>query len=362
MNMKKIILILIAGIVFSQPVLAVRVKDLVSIQGVRENALTGYGLVVGLNGTGDKASSMFTITSLANMLRNLGIAVNPGLLKPKNVAAVMITANLPPFARSGQQVDCTLSSIGDASALVGGTLISAPLYGPDGKVYAMAQGPISVGGYVFEGASGTGMSKNFPTVGRIPGGATVERSLDLQIGPQITLLMNSPDFTTANRLSRALNGAYGMPIAHATDLSTVKVDIPQGASLVDFIARIEAVDVTPDDKARVVVSERTGTVVMGDDVRIATVAVAHGSLSIKIGETPRVSQPMPLSGGTTTVVPQSEVSVEEGGRRLLMLQAGTSIGSLVRALNAIGVTPRDLVIILQCIKKAGALYADLEII
>lgn len=360
--MKKIILILVLSVLFSQPALAVRVKDLVAIQGVRENALTGYGLVVGLNGTGDKASSQFTITSLANMLRNLGIAVNPILLKPKNVAAVMVTANLPPFARSGQQVDCTLSSIGDATALVGGTLISTPLYGPDGKVYAMAQGPISVGGYVFEGASGSGVSKNYPTVGRVPAGATVERSLDLNLGEELTLLMNNPDFTTAHRLARALNGAYGTSIAHATDLSTVKVGIPKGASAVDFIARLESVDVVPDDKARVVVNERTGTVVMGDDVRIATVAVAHGSLSIKINEKPRVSQPQPFTQGSTTIVPQTEISVEEGGRRLLMVDGGATIGNLVRALNAIGVTPRDLVIILQCIKKAGGLYADLEVI
>jgi flagellar P-ring protein precursor FlgI len=361
--MKKIIGILIGLMLMAQPGLAVRVKDLVAIQGVRENGLTGYGLVVGLNGTGDKAGSQFTITSLANMLRNMGIQVDPILLKPKNVAAVMITASLPPFARSGQRLDCTLSSVGDASALVGGTLIAAPLYGPDGKVYAMAQGPISVGGYVFEGASGTSVGKNFPTVGRIPAGAVVERSLEYHLGQELTLLMDQPDFTTAYRLANSINGHFGQEIAHANDLSMIKVGIPQGTSLVDFVARMETIDVLPDTKAKVVVSERTGTVVMGDDVRIAAVAIAHGNLSIKIAEQPQVSQPLPFSrGGTTTVVPQTDVTVEEGGKRLLYLPGGTTIGNLVRALNGIGVNPRDLVIILQCIKKAGALYADLEVI
>lgn len=360
--MRRMIVCLIAVMMMASPAWAVRIKDMAAIQGVRENALTGYGLVVGLNGTGDKSGSQFTITTMANMLRNMGIAVNPNLLKPKNVAAVMITASLPPFARSGQRLDCTLSSIGDAAALMGGTLISAPLYGPDGKVYAMAQGPISVGGYVFEGASGSSVGKNFPTVGRIPSGAIVERSLDLTLGPELVLLMNTPDFTTANRTAKALNNQFGGAVAQATDLSTVKVRIPAGASPVDFVARLEAIEVAPDNKARVVVSERTGTVVMGDDVRISTVAIAHGSLSIRISEQSGVSQPLPLSQGTTTVVPESDVRVREGHKQLVTLPSGTTIGNLVRALNAIGVTPRDLVIILQCIKKSGALYADLEVI
>ena len=350
--------------VVSDPVFGVRVKDLVEIQGVRENTLSGYGLVVGLNGTGDKSGSQFTIRSLANMLRNMGITIDPNSLKVKNVAAVMVTAKLPPFARSSQKLDCTISSVGDATSLAGGTLILTPLFGPDGKVYAMANGPMSVGGFAVEGASGTGVTKNFPTVGTVPGGAVVERSIETDLGPNMTLVMNIPDFTTAFRLATSINKRLGKDVAHALDLSTIQVTVPEEyqGSIVRFVSVIEAVDVIPDSRARVIVNERTGTVVMGDNVQISTVAIAHGSLSIKITEVPYVSQPAPLSGGVTTVAPQTGVSVEEGGQRLVMLPKGTTIGDLVSALNAIGVSPRDLVVILQCIKRTGALYADLEVI
>lgn len=362
--MKKFLFIVFLVIIAAEPAFAVRVKDLVEIQGVRENRLSGYGLVVGLNGTGDKSGSAFTIRSLANMLRNMGIQVDPNALKVKNVAAVMVTANLPPFARSSQKLDCTVSSVGDSTSLAGGTLILAPLFGPDGKVYAMAQGPMSVGGFAVGGGSGTGVTKNFPTVGMIPGGAVVERSVDLNLGNEMTLVMNSPDFTTANRVMSAINKRVGKGTAKARDLSTIQITVPDGYQdrIVNFIAMIESVDVTPDARAKVIVNERTGTVVMGDNVSISTVAIAHGSLSIKITEEPQVSQPTPFSGGVTTVTPQTGVTVEEGGKRLVMLPTGTTIGDLVSALNAIGVAPRDLVVILQCIKRAGALYADLEVI
>jgi flagellar P-ring protein precursor FlgI len=362
--MKRFLYIVILFMIVAEPVFAVRVKDLVEIQGVRENRLAGYGLIVGLNGTGDKTGSQFTIRSLANMLRNMGIQIDPGSLKVKNVAAVMVTANLPPFARSSQKLDCTVSSVGDATSLAGGTLILTPLLGPDGKVYAMAQGPISVGGFAVGGASGTGVTKNFPTVGTIPSGAVVERSVELDLGSEMTLVMNSPDFTTAHRLVSSINKRMGEDIAQARDLSTIQISVPdkyQGR-IVDFVAMIETVDVTPDARAKVIVNERTGTVVMGDNVRVSTVAIAHGSLSIKITEEPQVSQPTPFSGGVTTVTPQTGVTVEEGGQRLVMLPKGTTIGDLVSALNAIGVSPRDLVVILQCIKRTGALYADLEVI
>jgi flagellar P-ring protein FlgI len=364
--MKKTILIAILFIFITQPLLAVRVKDLVAIQGVRENKLSGYGLVVGLNGTGDKAGSgnEYTIRSVANMLRNMGIQVDADTMKMKNVAAVIVTASLPPFAKSSQKLDCTISSIGDSTSIAGGTLISTPLYGPDGKVYALGQGPISVGGFAVSGASGSGVTKNFPTAGMIPGGAVVERSLDMSFGPQVTLIMNNPDFTTANRLVRSINDKLGSQVASASDLSTIRLDVPESYQnrLVDFVALIETVDVTPDNKAKVIVNERTGTVIMGSDVKISTVAIAHGNLSIKISEQPKVSQPQPFSQGSTTVVPQTGVQVEEGGKRLILLKSGTSIGDLVAAMNAIGVSPRDLVIILQAIKRAGALYADLEVI
>jgi flagellar P-ring protein precursor FlgI len=361
--MKKLLLLCIF-VFMASDALAVRVKDMVEIQGVRENRLTGYGLVVGLNGTGDKAGSQFTIRSLANMLRNMGVTVNPEMLKVKNVAAVMVTANLPPFARSSQKLDCTISSVGDASSLAGGTLISTPLHGPDGKVYALAQGPISVGGFSVGGSSGSEAIKNFPTVGTLPGGAVVERSLELDLGNRLVLVMDNPDFTTAHRLVESINRRLGIEAARASDLSTVQVDVPQEYSgrTVEFIAMIESVDVSPDVRARVIVNERTGTVVMGSNVRISTVAIAHGSLSIEITEDPRVSQPAPFSRGVTTVTPQTGIRVEEGGQKLVMLPTGTSIGDLVSALNAIGVSPRDLVIILQSIKHTGALHADLEVI
>jgi len=364
--MKKTILALILFIFIAQPVFAIRVKDLVTIQGVRENKLSGYGLVVGLNGTGDKAGdgNEYTIRSVSNMLRNMGILVKPDDLKMKNVAAVIVTASLPPFAKSSQKMDCTVSSLGDATSLAGGTLILAPLYGPDGKVYALAQGPVSVGGFSVSGASGSGVTKNFPTVGIVPAGAIVERSLDMAMGPQMTLIMNNPDFTTANRLVRSINDKLGSPVASASDLSTIKLDVPEPyrGNLVDFVAIIETVDVTPDSRARVIVNERTGTVIMGNEVKISTVAIAHGNLSIKVSEEPKVSQPLPFSQGATTVVPQTGVQVEEGGKRLILLKSGASIGDLVSAMNAIGVSPRDLVVVLQAIKRAGALYADLEVI
>lgn len=362
--MKRLICACIILFFFATDVLAVRVKDLVQIQGVRENRLTGYGLVVGLNGTGDNTGSQFTIRSLVNTLRNMGITVDPNALKVKNVAAVMITANLPPFAKSSQKIDCTISSVGDASSLAGGTLISAPLYGPDGKIYALAQGPLSVGGFAVSGETGTGVTKNFPTVGMIPGGAVIERSMDINLGNQMILVMNNPDFTTVHRMVGSINSRAGSKIAVAKDLSTIQIDVPEGYRnrVVDFISMVESVDVQPDNRARVIVNERTGTVVMGNDVRISAVAIAHGNLNVKIMEQPLVSQPMPLSQGVTTSTPHTGVSVEEGGRQLVMLPSGTTIGALVSALNAIGVSPRDLVIILECIKRTGALYADLEVI
>lgn len=366
--MKKIILATILLLFAAQTVWAVRVKDLVQIQGVRENRLSGYGLVVGLNGTGDKAGTgtQYTVNALANMLRNMGIQVRADQLKTKNVAAVVISASLPPFAQSTQKLDCTVSSIGDATSLAGGTLIMAPLYGPDGKVYALAQGPLSVGGFAVGGASGSGVTKNFPTVGTIPGGAVVERSLDLNLGPRMTLVMNNPDFTTAGRVVSSINQRVGAQVASAADLSTIHLEVPAAYQerLVDFVALIEGVDVTPDNRAKVIVNERTGTVVMGTEVRISSVAIAHGNLRVSVTEQPAVSQPLPLSrGGSTVVVPQTGIEVQEnGGRSLVVLRGTATIGDLVNALNAVGVSPRDLVVILQSIKRSGALYADLEII
>ncbi|HPC47211.1 MAG TPA: flagellar basal body P-ring protein FlgI, partial [Deltaproteobacteria bacterium] len=239
-----------------------------------------------------------------------------------------------------------------------------PLYGPDGKVYAIAQGPLSVGGFAVGGASGSGVTKNFPTVGVIPGGAVVERAVETELGTNLVLVMNTPDFTTADRLVRSINERLGMQAAFAKDLTTVSVEVPAGYRnrMVDFVALIEGVDVIPDNRARVVVNERTGTVVMGAEVRIAPVAIAHGNLRVRVTEQPQVSQPLPRSRGTTVVVPQTGVEVEEGGKNLILLKSGATIAELVNALNAVGVSPRDLVVILQSIKRSGALYADLEVI
>ncbi|MCA1905435.1 MAG: flagellar basal body P-ring protein FlgI [Desulfarculus sp.] len=346
------------------PAPAARIKDLATIQGVRGNQLIGYGLVVGLNGTGDKASS-FTNQGLANMLTRMGVRVPASEIKVKNVAAVMVTADLPPYARLGQRLDVTLSSLGDASSLAGGTLLVAPLKGLDGTTYAVAQGPVSVGGFQ-AGGEAASVSKNHPTVGRIPRGALVERELPLEFAQltSLTVNLNNPDFTTAHRMAGRINQALPNLRAQALDPSTVKVEMPgPSADPVGLMARLETLDISPDTIAKVVVDERTGTVVMGEQVRISTVAVASGALSISITETPEVSQALPLApGGQTVVVPRTQVQASEQKRALAVLQSGASIGDVVKALNALGATPRDLIVILQAIKAAGALQAELEII
>lgn len=345
----------------------VRVKDVARVHGVRDNALFGYGLVVGLNGTGDKPrSSPFTPQAIANMLQRLGIAVPPERLEAKNVAAVMVTAKLPPFARAGMLLDVTVSSLGDATTLQGGTLLLTPLQGPDGRVYAVAQGPVSLGGFAAAAAGGDTVQKNHPTVGRIPNGAVVEREAPAALDPERLLLtLHQPDFTTAVRLAEAVNRAGGAPVARAVDPTTVLVAVPpeERGRLTEFIARIEGARLAVDAPARVVINERTGTVIMGSHLRIATVAISHGGLTIQIREERQVSQPPPLAprGSQTVVVPRSDVQATEQGGRLAVVPEGASIGDVVRGLNALGVSPRDLIAILQAIKQAGALAAELEI-
>jgi len=345
---------------------AARIKDLAVIEGVRGNQLIGYGLVVGLNGTGDKASTRFTVRSILNMLERLGVHIDQTNIQVKNVAAVVVTAELPPFARVGSRLDVLVSSLGDASSLSGGTLLLTPLNGIDGQVYALSQGPLLVGGFQVSGASGTTASKNHPTVGRIPNGATVEREVEYTINDrsEIMITLDRSDFTTTNRMAQAINKELGANQAVALDASTVQVSVPQEylGSLVGLMARLEELQVEPDALAKVVVDERTGTVVMGSQVRVSTVAVAHGGLSIQVQESLEVSQPLPFTEGETTVTPESRVQVTEEDRKLMLLEPGVSIGSLVQALNAIGATPRDLIAILQSLKAAGALQAQLEII
>jgi flagellar P-ring protein precursor FlgI len=364
--MKRFLTLLAAVLVLAGPVHAARIKDLADVQGVRANALIGYGLVVGLQGTGDSASSLFANRSLAGLLAKLGIVVDPNIVNVTNVAAVMVTAELPPFARIGEALDVTISSIGDAKNLQGGTLLATPLLGVDGEVYALCQGPLSIGGFGAASGQGDAVQKNHLTVARIPGGALVEREVPflLQDREMIQFVLHQKDFTTAARLAEAVNRAIGDGTAWAADAGSVQVQIPQAArgDLVSFLARVEDLDVQPDHSAAVVLNERTGTVVIGATVRIAAVAIAHGNLAIRISTRTAVSQPAPFAErGDTVVFDNAEVVVQEEGTNLAVVQ-GITIGELVRALNAIGASPRDLIAILQAIKAAGALQAELRII
>ncbi|SDE99350.1 flagellar basal body P-ring protein FlgI [Sporolituus thermophilus] len=342
----------------------VRIKDVAKVQGVRSNQLVGYGLVIGLAGTGDSTKNLATMQSIANMLRTFGVTVTPAQLQAKNVAAVMVTASLPPFVKPGDTIDITVSSLGDAKSLQGGTLLQAPLRAANGLVYAVAQGPLSVGGYT-AGSGGASQQKNFPTVGTIPGGAIVERDVPVEFtaGGQIALALSQPDFTTASRIVQAIDGRFG-PIAVARDPGTVTVSVPDfyGSDIVGFIAAIEELTIVPDTAAKVIINERTGTVVMGGQVTIDEVAVAQGGLSVRITRDKAVSQPPPLSGGSTVVTDKTTLQVDEAKASMVTLPPAASVSDVVAALNAIGATPRDIIAILQAIKAAGALHADLQII
>ena len=342
-----------------------RIKDIAYFLGTRPNMLVGYGLVVGLNGTGDNTNTVFTVNTLANLLDNLGIHVDPTQTKTKNVAAVMVTAKLPPFSRVGARIDVEASSIGDAKSLAGGTLLMTQLQGPDGKTYALAQGAVTTGGFAVGGASGSSVQKNHPTVGYISEGALVEKEVtvsyaDLQ---RMDLLLKSPDFTTANKTAAAVNQALGGPYAQAVDGTTIRIEVPPAfrQQSVAMLTRIENLEIQPELIARVVINEKTGTIVMGESVRISPVAVAHGNLTVQITEKPAVSQPLPFSQGKTTVVPQTNIQVQEQKAALAVIGGGVSIGEVIQGLNAIGATPRDLVNILQAIRAAGALQADLDV-
>lgn len=364
--MKRIQLLVLLAILIV-PVLchATRIKDIASFDGVRDNQLVGYGLVVGLSGSGDSDQTKFPVQSLVNMLERMGVTVNRNDIKVKNVAAVMVTATLPPFAKQGTGLDVTISSMGDAKTIAGGTLIMTPLRGADNEVYAVAQGSVLTNSFAFGGA-GASATKNHPTAGRIPGGALVERELPNVLSGRSTLRLNlaQSDFTTASRISAAINSAFAGS-AGSSDGGSVVIQIPDAylSRPVEFIAQVENLEVVHDQPARVVVNERTGTVVMGDKVRISSVAVSHGNLTLTIKETPEVSQPeMFAKRGETVEVPRTELEVTEEQRHLTLLPEGSTIGDVVRGLNLLGVTPRDLISILQSIKAAGALQADLMII
>lgn len=342
----------------------VRVKDVATLNGYQPVPLIGYGLVIGLNKTGDKRQTMFTAQSLAATLQRLGVAVTGETIKVENTAAVLVTAELPPFARSGARLDVTASSIGDARSLQGGVLIATALRGPDGSVHALAQGPLSIGG--FGGGTGsTSVQVNHLTVGRVPSGGLVQQGQRVQLATseRILLSLKEADFTTAHRLADAIEMELGFESARAVDSGTVEVAVPQTyrQSLPDLMARLEALKLTVDVPAKVVINERTGTVVMGADVRIRRAAVAHGNLSVRIATRFDVSQPGSFSQGQTTVVPREKVEVSESQARLVTLDEGVTLDEVVRALNALGVTPRDIIAIMQALKESGALRADLVI-
>jgi len=364
-----LVFVLAAACIFWRPdAHAARIKDIADIKGVRQNQLVGYGLVIGLDGTGDSDDAMFTIQSLASLLEKMGVTVQPEeIADVENVAAVMVTADLPAFASQGSRIDALVSSIGDAENLQGGTLLFTPLKGADGKVYAIAQGPVSTGGFSVSGNSGDQVQKNFPTVGRVVGGALVEKEIhsDFNQKDSLTLALHQPDFTTASRVAQAINRAFYSQLAQTENAGSIRVSVPENylGNTVQFVTMIESLGVTPDMVSKVVVNERTGTVIMGENVRIATIAIAHGNLSIQIDESQKVSQPLPFSrSGRTVVTPESDIVVQEGKNPIFLVESGVSIGELVKALNALGVSPRDLIAIFQALKAAGALQAELEII
>ena len=345
-----------------------RIKDIVDFEGVRENMLIGYGLVVGLNGTGDTlSSSIFTRESLVGMLERLGVNARDDSLKTDNVAAVMVTATLPPFAKQGTRIDLSLSAIGDADSLLGGTLLVTPLVGADGEVYAVAQGPVAVGG-IAAGGAGAEISKGVPTNGRIASGAIIEREIafDLQGLDTLRISLRNPDFTTARRIAQAINSFAGGPIAQSRDSATVSLVVPDNyrGRMVALITDIEQLRVIPDISAKVVIDEQTGIIVMGENVRISTVAIAQGNLTIRITETPQVSQPLPFSEeGETVTVPRTQIEIDEDDdKRLSVLSNSVTLQELVDGLNALGIGPRDMISILQAIKAAGALQAEIELL
>jgi flagellar P-ring protein precursor FlgI len=364
--MRKTVIFIILILLLTSNAHAVRIKDIASFDGVRDNQLLGYGLVVGLRGSGDSSQVLIQIQSAVNVLERMGLSTNASSIQLKNIAAVMVTAILPPFTKQGNKLDVLVSSMGDATSIAGGTLIMTPLKGGDNQVYAVAQGSVLTNSFAFGGQAAS-VQKNHPTAGTIPNGALVERELPNVLAGKTTLRLNldKEDFTTAARIEAVINDKFGSQIATTTDPGSVILKIPESYAnrTVDFVASLETLEVRPDNSAKVVLNERTGTIVMGENVRISTVAVSHGNLSIVVKETPQVSQPTPLSsGGQTVTVPRTDLKVTEESRRLMVMPEGASIGDVVRALNFLGVTPRDLIGIFQAIKASGALQADLSII
>jgi flagellar P-ring protein precursor FlgI len=343
-----------------------RIKDLANIEGIRQNQLIGYGLVVGLNGTGDTLNNApFTRQSLQAMLERLGVKINPTTnMRTGNVAAVMVTSNLPPFGTQGTRIDVTVSALGDSKSLQGGVLLVTPLLGADGNVYAVAQGSLAIGGFQAEGDAAK-IVRGVPTVGRISNGAIIEREIEFALNRlvQLRLALRNADFTTAKRIAAAVNDFIGAPTAEPLDPSTVQITIPKQfhGNVVALLTEIEQLQIEPDLAAKIIIDERSGIIVMGRDVRVSMVAVAQGNLTVTISETPQVSQPAAFSRGRTRVVPRTRIGVQEDGKKLAVVREGVSLQQLVDGLNALGLGPRDLISILQAIKAAGAIQADIEV-
>lgn len=353
----------VAAVAGARPAAADRLKDLVSFEGVRSNELVGTGLVFGLAGTGDDSGALLARQQLANMIEALGGRISAADIKAKNVAAVAVTARLPPFARKGQQIDITVSSMLSAKSLAGGTLVLTELKDGEGRTWALAQGSLAVGGFLAEAGAGT-ERKNHVTVGHVPGGATVEGNAPTRMPErEVVLLLRQPDFTTASRIATAIEGELGAGAAFARDAGAVVVPVTAEwrGKVASLIARLEALDATPDQRAKIVIDERTGAVVMGGDVRLSQAAIAYGGLQVSIREEPAVSQPAPASKGKTKEVPRSEVKVEEASGELHVLPAAASVADVAAALNALGAKPRDLIAVLQALARAGALRAELEV-
>jgi flagellar P-ring protein precursor FlgI len=366
MRSKQLLAIVLAVLPALAGTREVRLKELVSLEGVRDNQLVGYGLVVGLNGTGDKRQTLFTAQSLTNILQQMGVTVPPSGILVRNTAAAMVTATLPPFAQPGSRIDATVAAIGDAPSLQGGLLIMTSLRGIDGQVYSVAQGPVVTGGFIV-GAVGTTQTVNHPTVGRIPAGATIER-LAPSAAPanQVKLQLHDADFTTAVRIAEAVNHHFSASpsIAHADNSGLVSIAVPSTFSSrgSEFVAELESLTVETDRPAKVVINERTGTIVMGKEVRVSPVAIMHGNLTVEIQTAFNVSQPSPLATGNTAVVPQVSVGVKEEKARNVVLKEGATVEELVRALTSIGSTARDIISILQALRSAGALESEIQVI
>ena len=344
---------------------ATRLKDIIDIEGVRENQLLGYGIVVGVKGTGDSLRNCaMTRQSLESMMERLGINTRNSTLNTANTAAVVVTANLPAFSTNGTRIDVTVSALCDSESLEGGQLIATPLQGADGQVYAVAQGSVAVGGFAAGGDSGSSITRNIPTTGRITSGALIEKEIqfDLSTQNQLRLALRNPDFTTATRIAGAINSFVGATAAIAADPATVRLQKPPGyRDMAALISEIELLQIEPDQAAKIVIDENSGVIVMGDNVRISTVAIAQGNLTIQVTETPAVSQPAPLGGGQTVVVPQSDISATEDMADLAVIEGGVPLRELVNGLNALGVSPRDMIVILQALKASGALQAEIEV-